>query len=129
MKVFPKENPRKKLSPSIRADIYKMDNISKEAELLVSNKINTYEQFFLYKSTKIKELDDLRTERSKLWYEHKKSSNNIEKESIRKELDLLNEKIKPLKEVVQLCDDIETRLPKIEKNLEEVKDEKERRKD
>ena len=129
LKVFPKENPRKKLSPSIRADIYKMDNISKEAELLVSNQINTYEQFFLYKNSKIKELDDLRTERSKLWYKHKKSSNSIEKESIRKDLDSLNEKIKPLKEVVQLCDDIETRLPMIEKNLEEVKDEKERRKD
>ena len=129
LKVFPKENPRKKLSPSIRADIYKMDNISKEAELLVSNQINTYEQFFLYKNSKIKELDDLRTERSKLWYKHKKSSNSIEKESIRKNLDSLNEKIKPLKEVVQLCDDIETRLPMIEKNLEEVKDEKERRKD
>ena len=35
---------------------------------------------------------------------------------------ILNKKIEPLKEVVHLCDDIETRLPKIKKNLEEVKD-------
>lgn len=129
LKVFPKEYPRKKLSPSIRADAYKMDEISKEAELLVSNQINTYEQFFLYKNSRITELDKLKTERSQLWYKHKKSNNPNEKQSIRDELDLLNKKIEPLKEVVHLCDDIETRLPKIEKNLEEVKEDKERRKD
>lgn len=129
LRVFPKEYPRKKLPPSIRADVYKMEAISKEAQLLVSNKITTYEQFFLYKSSYLKELNNLEDSRSKLWYKHKKSNNPIEKETIRNDINSVNEKIKELKEVVQLCEDIETRIPQISQNLKDVEEDKERRKD
>ena len=65
------------------ADIKEMDSISKQTELLVSNKLETYEQFFSFKTQKEKELDNLLDQRSKLWYKHKKSKNPSEKQMIR----------------------------------------------
>ena len=67
LKVFPEKYPRRKSSPAIRADIKEMDSISKQTELLVSNKLETYEQFFSFKTQKEKELDNLLDQRSKLW--------------------------------------------------------------
>ena len=126
LKVFPTEYPNKRLSPEIRADLKELDKISKQTELLVSNKLDTYEQFFAFKTQKTKELDSLLDKRSKLWYKHKKSKNPSEKESIRNEIDLLNKKINPLREEVVLCDGIEERTPKMEQNVSDFEDKKDK---
>lgn len=127
LKVFPTEYPHKRLPPSIRADVIKMEAILNETTLLASNGIETHEQFLLYKSSKIKEIDNLFDERSKLWYKHKKATSKDEKIKIRKEIGNLSEKIEPLKEVLKLCDGIEERIPIIETNLKEVGEEIERK--
>lgn len=126
LKVFPTEYPNKRLSPEIRADLKELDKISKQTELLVSNKLDTYEQFFAFKTQKTKELDSLLDKRSKLWYKHKKSKNPSEKESIRNEIDLLNKIITPLREEVVLCDGIEERTPKMEQNVSDFEDKKDK---
>lgn len=126
LKVFPIEQPNKKLSPSIRADLKELDNISKQTELLVSNQLDTYEQFFSFKLNKTKELDNMLDMRSKLWYRHKKSKNANEKKKIREEIDLLSGQINPLREEVILCDGIEERTPKMEQNVKEFEEKKER---
>lgn len=126
LKVFPTEYPNKRLSPEIRADLKELDKISKQTELLVSNKLDTYEQFFAFKTQKTKELDSLLDKRSKLWYKHKKSKNPSEKESIRNEIDLLNKEINPLREEVVLCDGIEERTPKMEQNVSDFEDKKDK---
>ncbi len=124
LKVFPKKYPYQKLSPTIRADVRKMEEISKEARLLVRNELKTNEQFFAFKNEKEKELDSLMDRRSKLWYKHKKSKSKEEKDEIRKQIDELNLQIKPLREEVVLCKDILERSRKMEENLQELDDEK-----
>lgn len=123
LKVFPQEYPHKRLPPSIRVDVEKLEAITKETTLLISNGIITYEQFLLYKSLRIDEIDNLQDMRSKLWYKHKKSTSNVEKNSIRSEIDSLSEKIEPIKKILKLCDGIEERVPIIENNLKEVGEE------
>lgn len=122
LKVFPEQYPHKKLSPQIRADVEKMDKIFEETKLLVGENIETYEQFLLYKLSKTKELDLLLDERSKLWYQHKKVITNQDKEEIRQKIDILSEKIKPLKEVMLLCESIDDRIPDIQKKVEDISD-------
>ena len=129
LKVFPKKYPYQKLSPTIRADVRKMEEISKEARLLVRNELKTNEQFFAFKNEKEKEIDSLMDRRSKLWYKHKKSKSKEEKDEIRKQIDELNLQIKPLREEVVLCKDILERSRKMEENLQELNDETEKGKE
>ena len=88
MKVFPTEYPNKRKSPENRVELKELDKITKQTDLLVSNKLDTYEQFFAFKTQKTKEIDNLLDKRSKLWYRHKKAKSQSEKESIRNEIDL-----------------------------------------
>ena len=123
LKVFPKKYPYQKLSPTIRADVRKLDAIIKETRLLVKYKLKTNEQFFLFKKEKEDKLDSLLDTRSKLWYKHKKSNSKEEKEDIRKQIEEINLEIKPLREEVVLCNNIQERSSKLEQNLQELDDE------
>lgn len=129
LKVFPKQYPRKVLPASIRADVKIMDDISKETILLSGNKIETYEQFLLFKNSIIKDLDVLMDQRSKLWYKHKKNNLPSEKQIIRNEIDNLSSEIKKLQSEVRLCEHIEKRIPKIEVNINEFNDKENERKE
>ena len=125
LKVFPKKYPYQKLSSSIRIDIEKMEQISKETRLLVRNNLKTDEQFFNYKKNKELELDTLEDKRDKLWYRHKKATTFIEQSNIKKEIEIINKSLKNVREDVRLCDGILNRLPTINKNLKEFSEERE----
>ena len=124
LKVFPTKHPYKKLSPEVRADIKRLNQLSEEARLLVSNNIETNEQFFSFKSEKEKELLTLENSRHDLWYKHKKSKSNDEKDQILEKIQILNEEINPLRKEVKLCDDIEDRMKKVVDNLKNIYEEK-----
>ena len=124
LRVFPKKYPYQKLSPAIRADVRKMEEISNETRLLVRNNLKTDEQFFAFKEDKEKRLEELMDQRSKLWYKHKKSKSKQEKEEIKEQIDNLNKEINPLRKKVVLCKDIIERSKKMEQNLQELSDEK-----
>ena len=117
LNVIPKKNPYKKLPPSIRSDSLKLDKISEEVKLLVSERLETDEQFFLFKNNKINELNNLLSERESLWYKYHHQYNQ---EEIKKEIDLIKPKVDELRRVIKLCDGIETRIPKIERNVEKI---------
>lgn len=119
LKVFPQQNPRQKLSAQIRVDIDKMESISNQTKLLVSNKIKTYEQFFSYSNDIKNKLDLLLDKRSKLWYQHRKANTTKEKEAIKTDIASLFNEIANLRKEVKLCDDIEERAKEIEKNVNE----------
>ena len=106
-----------------------MEEISNQTRLLVRNNLKTDEQFFSFKEDKEKRLDELMDSRSKLWYKHKKSKSSKEKEDIKKQIDELNKEINPLRKEVVLCKDIVERSKKIEQNLQELSDEKEKTKE
>ncbi|MDO5002761.1 MAG: relaxase/mobilization nuclease domain-containing protein [bacterium] len=127
LKVFPKKYPYQKLPPSVRLDIKKLDDLSKEAELLVRNELKTNKQFFLYKETITTKLTTLMNMRSKLWKEHKQTKDTNSKNNIKMQIDELSKEIKEYRKEVELCEDIETRIPTISSNLKEVKEYEERK--
>ena len=104
-----------------------MEDISKETRLLVSNNLKTNEQFFSFKEEKKTKLDNLIDQRSKLWYQHKKAKSSEDKEKIKQQINELNKEINPLRKEVELCDDILERSKKIENNLQELREDEERR--
>ena len=106
-----------------------MEDISKETRLLVSNKLKTNEQFFSFKEEKTQRLGNLMDQRSKLWYQHKKAKNIDEKNKIKKQINELNKEINPLRKEVELCEDIIERSKKIESNLQELREDEEKRKE
>ena len=115
--VFPQKNPYKKLPPSIKVDSLKLDRISEEAKLLVSEKLENDEQFFSFKNSKQEELNNLLSERENLWYKYHHHEN---KEEIKNEIDSIKVKVESLRRVIKLCDGIETRIPKLERNVEKI---------
>ena len=119
LNVIPKSKPYKKLPATLREDSRKLDQISNETKLLVSENLVTDEQFFLFKEKKQKELNDLLEEREKIYYVF---SNKDNKDEMNKKLDEIKPKVKELRRVIKLCDGIEERIPRIEKNTQEFID-------
>ena len=128
---IPKEYPNKRLPPSIRADVKKMEQISEETKLLVSQKIETYQQFLEYKNTIESRYEELMGKKELLWKKVNRSKDDTEKENIKKTIEELNMEIYSLRKEVVLCDGIEERLPIIKSKVKEfdkediVKEEKE----
>lgn len=117
---FPKEYPNKRLPPSIRADVKKMEQISEETKLLVSQKIETYQQFLEYKNTIESRYEELIGKKELLWKKVNRSKNDNEKENIKKTIEELNMEIYSLRKEVVLCDGIEERLPIIKSKVKEI---------
>ena len=117
LNVFPKKNPYKRLPPSIRNDSLKLDKISEEAKLLVSYNLETDEQFFSFKKSKIEELNNLINERESLWYKYHHDKNN---DGIDIKIKNIKPKIDEVKKTLSLCEGIEKRIPIIERNVEEI---------
>ena len=120
---FSQEYPNKRLPASIRADVKKMEQISEQTKLLVSQKIETYEQFLEYKSSVDNQLNELKGKRELLWQKEKWLKTDKEKENVRKVIDELSIEIYSLRKEVELCDGIEERLPIIKSKVKEIDEE------
>lgn len=129
LKIYPKKYPRNYVSPEIRAEARRMDMLSAGMKLLVKNKIENHEQFFLYQKEVNYQLDSLTDKKNKLWYRYKRTDDKLEKENIKLEINRLYQKIKDVRKEVVLCRDIEERTPKIINNLEEYEKETNRLKE
>lgn len=125
LKVYPRHYPTKILPPALRIEIDKMNDISKQTRLLVSNKIETQEQLLFYKENLNIDIKDLTTKRENLWKKFKRAKNDNEKLSIRYEIDDITRKLKPKKENLKLCKDIEKRLDIVKENVKDFEDEQE----
>ena len=123
LRVFPKKYPYQKLSPAIRADVRKMEEISNETRLLVRNNLKTDEQFFAFKEDKEKRLEELMDQRSKLWYKHKKSKSKQEKEEIKEDL---TEKFITEEEYWEYSDDYSKKISKLNKEKDKLNEELEK---
>ena len=106
----------------MRADIRKMNQFSDEAKLLAMNKIENNEDLENYKNNKIREIKNLSITREKYWYKRNKTQNENEKIEYCNKIGDLNIKIENLNKEVQLCRDIETRIPKMKENIKEQKE-------
>ena len=120
LKIYPSNIRRIKLSPSMREDSKKLDELSNEAIFLVDNNIITKDDLINYKEKIIKELDSMLDYKSKLKYQIKKD--DVDKEQIRISIDKINNKSKSLRNKIKTCEKIELRKESLETNLREFEE-------
>lgn len=105
----------------LKEDLLKLDKISKGANLLTKNKIDTMEQLKEYKNSLNCNITNLKQKR-KLLYNKLRRSN--EKENIKAEISLLSKEIFSMRKEVMICEDIETRSLSMKQKLKEVQKER-----
>ena len=120
LKIFPTKVPRQKLPASIRADVIRMEQLSKQAVFLSKNKINNEIQLDDYIAENNFKISELSNKRELLWKKRKETEDEQKKLQISEKIYKYSEEIKRLREEVRLCDEIRKRVPKIDENLEEL---------
>ena len=126
LKVYPRHYPNKILPASIRVDVQKMNDISNQTRLLVSNKIETYEQFLFYKNNLHDEVRKLLGEKMNLWKKYNRTSDEEKRNVIRLEITNVTNELNKKRKEVKLCDGIEERIEKIKENIQEFENENEK---
>lgn len=120
LKVFPNNVPQQRLPASIRADVSRMEELSNEARFLYANNIKTLDDLINYKDETNFKIKELLSQRERLWTKRKLSKDENQMHQIAEEISSLNDKILQLRKKVELCEDIKTRIPKIDENLTEL---------
>lgn len=120
LKVFPSNIPQQKLPASIRADVSRMEELSNEARFLHAHNIKTLDDLINYKDETNYKINELLSQRERLWARRKLSKDGNEMHKIAEGISSLNDKIIKLRKKVELCEDIKTRVPKIDENLTEL---------
>lgn len=121
LKVYPNnKNMKKRYSKEMREEIKKMDKISNEARLLCNKNIQSTEELLAYKKSLVIDRKENKTKVENLWRKNKKATSEKEKQNIYGEIKLLQSEIKKLNEEIDLVEDIETRIPKIKENIDEL---------
>lgn len=129
LKVFPNNIPQQRLPASIRADVSRMEEFSNEARFLYANNIKTIDNLTNYKDETNFKINELLSQRERLWAKRKLSKDVNEMHKVAEEIASLNDKIIKLRKKVELCEDIKTRIPKINENLDELDTQEELEKD
>lgn len=119
LKSVSKQNKHKFISPYLREEIKKMDEISKQSMLLSSHEIKTGEQLLFYKDNLNTKISDLEARRHNLWIKYKRCKNEALKCEIKEEIDSIKKELIPIRKEVVLCDGILKRSGVVEKNIEE----------
>ena len=125
LKVFPNNVPQQKLPASIRADVSRMEELSNEARFLYINNIKTLDDLLNYKDKTNYKINELLSQRERLWAKRKLSKDENKMHKIAGEISSLNDKLIKLRKKVELCEDIKTRIPMIDKNLDELDNQEE----
>ena len=117
-----KQNPMNyKLTPQMRADLIKMNIYSNEAKLLSKYNIQNSDDLLNLKQNKSKEIRDLSITREGLWYRRSKEKDEDKQVEFCNKIAELNSQIEELSKEVELCRDIQARIPKMKENLKEQK--------
>lgn len=119
--IYPNYVKKQYISASIRNDVNKLEELSSHAIFLANNQIETEEQFFSLLETKELELDSLKNTREDLWKKIKKVS-PTEREELKKQIQDITEKLKPLTDELKMCEKIRIRKDSIKENLKNLKD-------
>lgn len=117
LKVVPKKYPTKYVSHLIREDVKKLDLINEETRFLVSNKLNTYEEFFLYRNKITLRLNELSDTKEKIIRKNKNEKNQNIQENTRKNIKDINKELESLAKEVKICRNIEFRYKDISDKL------------
>ena len=121
LKVFPKsKNNRTKLTPEMRMEVKKMEEISNEIKFLCRNKIKNTEELFSYKKLVKEELKNQMKFRNTLRRKRQKEKSPEERQKLCDEILDLSDKIKYLGKEMKYCEKIEEQTQKIKDNLKEM---------
>ena len=123
LKVFPKtKQNRVKISPEMRKEIKKMDEISSEIQFLCRNKIKTTKELFSYKNLVTDELKNVMQNRKSLRRKREKETNTEKRQKLCDDILVLTDKINYLKQEVVYCQKIEEQNQKIKTNIKEIQE-------
>ena len=121
LKVFPKtKKNRVKITPELRTEIKKMNEISNEIRFLCRNKIKTTEELFSYKETVTNELKKQMKIRNTLRRKRQKEKTPEIRQAFCDEILEISNKINFLKQEVVICQKIEEQNQKIKINIKEL---------
>lgn len=126
LKIYPKQYTRKLLTPALRLEVQRMNEISEQTRMLVANKIETYEQLMFYKNSLVTDVSILTSEKENLWKKIKRVSDEESKKDIMFEIETISSVLDNKKKEVRLCDGVIERLNVVKENIQEF-EEKERK--
>lgn len=123
LKVFPKtKQNRVKITPGLRKEIKKMNEISDEIKFLCRNKIKTTKELFSYKELVTAELKKQMKDRNSLRRKREKEEKPEKRQQLCDEILVLNDKIAYLKQEVVYCQKIEEQNQMIKANIKEMQE-------
>ena len=114
--------PEKVLTPALRVESQKLDEISKQTNMLAKNKIETYEQLLFYKNELSNKVEDLLSKKHNFWIKHKRVKSDYEKNIIRNNIESISNELSKYKEEVLLCDGVIKRLDIVNENVKEFEE-------
>jgi len=120
LKVFPNNVPQQQLPASMRADVSRMEELSNQAKFLYRNNIKTLDELLNYKEDITFKINEILAQRERLWARRKLSRDESSKYLITEEISSLNDKLIKLRKKVEICDDVQKRVQKIDENLTEL---------
>ena len=115
--VFPKKQPKQYLPYSIRKEIAKLDEYSKQIIFMASKHIETKEDLEYFSKTNYEEYRNLMGKRENLWKRYHRAKTEEDKSKILTEINDIQPKIKELRKYDKYCKDIFERSESIQINL------------
>lgn len=109
---------QKRLSPFMQKEVKKMDQYSRNIQFLVKYRIEIKEQLSENKDKLSDELSILLRDRKGLWYRYNKSDDELEKQEILGNINRISNKIKDVRDNLKSCSIIESKIPKMQDELE-----------
>ena len=110
LKVFPNNVPQQRLPASIRADVSRMEELSNQAKLLVTNNIKTLDDLLTYKDEVNYKINELSNDRERLWAIRKLSKNEEDMKKYAEQISSLTTNIDKLRKEVDQLEDIKSRV-------------------
>ena len=115
--AFSKKQPKQYLPYSIRKEIAKLDEYSKQVRFMASKNIETKEDLEYFSKTNYEEYRNLMGKRENLWKKYHRTKSEEDKSKILTEINDIQPKIKGLRKYDKYCKDIFERSESIQNNL------------
>ena len=119
--ILPKGTSYTPLSPFMREELRKLDELDRQTRYLAKYNINTIEDLWADREKNQAELDTLTAQRTKLQNRIRRAAPE-EKELMRTEKAEVSTKIRDLRVRIQCADDIEERSIRMQENLDRMND-------
>lgn len=115
--VFPKKHPKQYPPYSIRKEVYKLEQTSRQVRFMQEKNIITKEDLDNFAKNKYEELSELKGKRENLWRRYHRAKAEDKKNEILAEINDIQHKIKELYNYNKYCNAISKRAEGIQNNI------------